>query len=111
MEINPPIGSSFFDYSAKYGGASREICPGNFTKKEKIELEDLAVRIHKAIGLSHYSRSDFIVSMRGIYALEANTLPGLTNESLFPKSLNAVGATLREFLNHIISLAYSRSVN
>jgi D-alanine-D-alanine ligase len=74
-----------------------------------VELQRLAALAHKALGLRHYSRSDFIVTpKRGIYFLETNTLPGLTSESLLPKSLYAVGATLPEFLDHIITLALER---
>lgn len=106
IEIIPPQESPFFDYYAKYSGKTREICPGNFSQKEKDELQELSKRIHTALGLRHYSRSDFIVHpRRGIYFLEVNTLPGLTEESLLPKALSAVGCSLPQFLEHIISLA------
>jgi D-alanine-D-alanine ligase len=106
IEIRVPKHKKFFDYDAKYSGISEEICPGNFRSDEKEELARLASLIHEGLGLSHYSRSDFIVHPRkGIYALEVNTLPGLTNESLTPKALYAVGATMPEFLKHIINLA------
>jgi len=106
IEIRIPDSKKFFDYDAKYAGISEEICPGNFTNEEKRELERLAELIHSGLNLSHYSRSDFILHpKKGIYALEVNTLPGLTNESLTPKALCAVGATMPEFLDHIISLA------
>lgn len=110
IEIRIPKTKTFFDYDAKYSGISEEICPGNFTREEKEELERLASLIHTGLNLSHYSRSDFIVHpKRGIYALEVNTLPGLTDESLTPKALSAVGATMPEFLDHIIKLALNRS--
>lgn len=104
VEIIPEFG--FFDYDAKYGGGTQEICPGNFSQAEKYELQDLAKKAHKALGLRHYSRSDFIISpKRGIYILETNSLPGLTEESLFPKSLKAVGSSLEEFVEHLINIA------
>jgi len=107
-EIIPAEGSIFFDHDAKYSGASEEICPGNFTQEESAEIKRLALEAHHLLGLEHYSRSDFIVSPRGIYILEVNSLPGLTRESLFPKSLEAVGSSMPEFLEHIISLAMNR---
>ena len=70
-------------------------------------MQNYALKIHKALGLRHYSRSDFIVSPRGIYALEVNTLPGLTSESLFPKAMAAVGCGYADFLDHLIGLALS----
>jgi len=109
IEIRIPRESTFFDNEVKYNGQSKEICPGNFTHGEKEELERLAALIHKGINLSHYSRSDFIIHpKRGIYALEVNTLPGLTGESLIPKALNAVGSNLPEFIDHIIKLALKK---
>lgn len=111
IEIRPhnAKGKAFFDFEAKYEGMSDEIVPGNFTASEKLELEDLARRVHKALDLHHYSRTDFIVSpRRGIYVLEVNTLPGLTEASLVPKALEAVGAPLPHFLDHVIQLALAR---
>ena len=106
VEIRKPTESAFFDYNAKYNGQSQEICPGNFTIEEKNIIQKMAQEAHSALGLRHYSRSDFIIHpKRGIYILETNTLPGLTGESLLPKSLKAVGCTLPDFLDHLIKLA------
>lgn len=106
IEIRKPKESEFFDFDAKYGGKSEEICPGNFTKKEKEMIQKMAEDTHKALGLKHYSRSDFIIHpKRGVYILEINTLPGLTKESLIPKSLKAVGCSFSDFLDHLITLA------
>lgn len=97
--------SDFFDYNAKYSGCSKEICPSNFVNIIKEEIQRLAITAHKALGLRHYSQSDFIVSPRGIYFLEINTLPGLIEESLLPKALKAGGTILPEFLDHLVELA------
>ncbi len=109
VEIRPPEGKDFFDYDAKYSGKSRELCPGEFTPNEMNTLQQLAALAHRALGLRHYSRSDFIVSpKRGVYFLETNTLPGLTSESLLPKSLTASSCSMPEFLDHIIDQALQR---
>lgn len=105
VEIVPPATTDFFDYDAKYGGGSQEICPGRFPFATHQALRQLASRAHKAIGARHYSRSDFIISPKGIYILETNTLPGLTEQSLLPKALVVGGVTMPEFLDHIVSLA------
>lgn len=104
VEIIPP-GKDFFSYDAKYTGTTKEVCPGNFTRAISDQLMDHARTMHSTLGLRHYSRSDFIVSSRGVYYLETNTLPGLTSESLFPKSLASVGITLPEFFSHLTELA------
>ncbi len=109
VEIIPPPASSFFDYEAKYGGATRELCPApSLSDDEKRMVMEMAVRAHKAIGARHYSRSDFIISRRGIQILEINTLPGLTEHSLIPKSLAAVGCSLSDFLDHVVTLALQK---
>lgn len=105
VEIIPPEKNKFFDYEAKYGGGTREICPGRFDLKTKKEIEDLAKRAHAALGCAGYSRSDFIVSPRGIFLLELNNLPGLTSESLLPKSAAAVGLNFDCLLDHLIQCA------
>lgn len=108
IEIIPPQGK-FFDYEAKYTGISQELCPGNFTLEEKTALEKYAKTIHEALELRHYSRSDFIIHpKRGIFFLETNTLPGLTSESLVPKSLKAAGCDFPIFLDHLVELAMRR---
>lgn len=104
IEIIPPSGD-FFSYEAKYSGATREICPGNFSRVDSEELQRLARVMHRLLGLRHYSRSDFIVAPKGVYYLETNTLPGLTAESLMPKALASVGVAFPDFLSHLVMLA------
>ena len=83
-----------------------DICPGNFTVEEKRALEAAAKALHHGFDLSHYSRADFILHpKRGIYAIGMNPLPGLTDSSLLPKALAAVGSSMPEFAEHIIGLA------
>lgn len=96
-----------WDYEAKYDGSVEELCPGHFTREEKDEIERLSLLAHQTLGLSHYSRSDFIVAQDGIYFLEVNTLPGLTPTSLLPKALDAVGCAYGDFIEHLIRLAHS----
>ncbi len=104
VEIRPH--TAFFDYDAKYAGMSEEIVPARLAHAIKEELSHLAQKAHHALGLRHYSRSDFIISpRRGIYLLETNTLPGLTDESLVPKALRAVGSDTHELVHHLITLA------
>ena len=103
VEIRPS--ADFFDYNAKYVSGTQEIVPATFPSPIKKEIERIAIQIHENLGLRHYSRSDFIVHpKRGIFALEVNTLPGLTNESLIPKALRAVGSDLHHLVDHLLGL-------
>lgn len=105
IEIVPPPGALFFSADVKYSGETEEICPGRFTKEEKKGLMDAAQKVHQLLNLRQYSRSDFIVAKDGIYFLEVNTLPGLTAQSLFPKSMEAVGSSYKELILHLLATA------
>lgn len=110
IEIVKPKGADIWDYNNKYSADHEIVCPGRFTREEKDEIEQLSAKIHKALGLRHYSRSDFILSPKGIYVLEVNTLPGLTEHSLVPKSLQSAGISYDQFLDHLVTLALNRTV-
>jgi D-alanine-D-alanine ligase len=107
IEIVPGEGS--FDYTAKYLlKSTQEICPGRFSPDITAALKDQALRAHKALSCTGYSRTDFIVSEKGPVYLETNTLPGLTKASLYPKALNAQGIEFADFLKDQIVLAERR---
>lgn len=103
-ELIPPAGD-FFSRDSRYSGKTIQNCPGNFSRVESEELRRAAKVIHRALGLRHYSRSDFIVSPRGIYYLETDALPDITRHSSLSKSLSVAGISLPEFLHHVIGLA------
>ena len=108
VEIIPPPEVTFFDYENKYNGKSDEICPSRFDRVTKKNLEEIASLVHSKMGLSQYSRSDFMIGNApgekspSIYFLEVNTLPGLTSESLLPKALSAVGYSYGDFVAHLL---------
>lgn len=108
IEIIPKNPETLFNYQAKYDGTTQEICPAGFDLETKREIEEVAVKAHEILGCRHYSRSDMMVSAHGIYLLEINTLPGLTSESLIPKSCQAIGLSFSELLDHLIWLALNK---
>jgi D-alanine-D-alanine ligase len=104
VEIVP--GEGTFDYTAKYLlKSTEEICPGRFSPEVTAAIKDNALRAHKALSCSGYSRTDFIISDKGPVYLETNTLPGLTKASLYPKALKAQGVDFADFLKDQIVLA------
>jgi len=108
VEIIPAEGP--FDYVAKYlAKATQEICPARFAPEISAQLMDHALKAHRALSCSGYSRSDFIVSEQGLIFLETNTLPGLTRASLYPKALKAQGIEFTDFLRDQIALAIKRA--
>ena len=70
---------------------------------EKIKSEKELTKIYNYLLSEKISRSDFIVADDDIYFLEVNTLPGLTEHSLVPKSLAAVGCSYNDFIEHLLT--------
>lgn len=108
IEIVPPEGSSF-DYVAKYQSGSEgaaELCPAPISEKETHLLQETALKFHKALGLSVYSRTDFILDSDGCaWCLEVNTLPGMTPASLIPKAATVAGMSYGELCEEIVQLS------
>ena len=91
VEIRPK--HELFDYECKYTpGMAEEIAPAPIDAALAAKLQDAAQRAHRALKLGGYSRIDFRADADGgIFFLEANTLPGLTANSLIPKAARAAG--------------------
>ncbi len=108
IEIVPPEGKDF-DYVSKYqSGAdgAREICPAPIEEDERSLLSEAALKIHNALGLSVYSRTDFILDREGrAWCLEVNTLPGMTPNSLIPKAAALAGMSYPELCEQIVLLS------
>lgn len=105
IEIIPSRDCEFFTTEAKYDGKTQEICPGNFSYSEKNTLAEVSALVHKTLGLSQYSRSDFMIKNGQVYFLEVNTLPGLTKESLYPKAAAAVGLEFDSLIELLVETA------
>jgi len=79
--------------------------PSNFTHEQKETIAEMARATHRALGLSHFSNVDMILTKRGPYVLEANTSPMLHDKAPFHHMLESVGSSLRDFAEHAIALA------
>ncbi|PYY29167.1 D-alanine--D-alanine ligase [Paenibacillus illinoisensis] len=97
--------AEFFDYSSKYndGGAEEQVIqlPADIHKR----VEDAALVCYRVLKCSVYARVDMIIRDGMPYVLEVNTLPGLTRNSLLPKSAAAAGISFTELLDTIIELS------
>ena len=108
VEIRPK--SSFFDYTAKYTtGASEEIVPAPRPPELLARIQEAAVTAHRAIECRGISRTDMILNDDRLHVLEINTLPGLTTNSLIPKSFKATGGTFPGLLDLLIRQALRRN--
>ena len=102
IEIIPKEG--FYDYANKYQpGAALEVCPAEIPAETEEKLRAAALRVYETLGLSVYSRADFIVTEDGEpWFLEINTLPGMTPTSLLPQEAAAVGIDYKELCSRIV---------
>jgi D-alanine-D-alanine ligase len=109
IEIRP-LASNYFSYKAKYkDGGSLELVPAPRPKKLLKQIQELALKAHRLLNCQGVSRTDMILAGDGtLYALELNSLPGLTANSLLPKSFKAAGGTYKELLHILIQDALKK---
>jgi D-alanine-D-alanine ligase len=110
IEIVPDASYRFFDYQAKYtDGATEEICPARISEKMAEICRACAKTAHGVLGCSVWSRSDMIIREERIYVLETNTIPGMTENSLFPLAAKVAGFSLSGLLDELITLSLERA--
>jgi D-alanine-D-alanine ligase len=98
-----------FDYECKYTPGMAEEFPAQLPPAYAARVCDAALRAHRALKLGGYSRIDFRADASGdIFCLEANTLPGMTANSLIPKAARAAGIGFPELCETICRLALER---
>ena len=102
VEIIPK--GAYFDYESKYqAGGAVELCPAPITDAAWKQVGEMALKLHKGLGLSVYSRSDFILDENGqAWCLEINTLPGMTPTSLVPQEAAQVGLSYGDLCQRIV---------
>lgn len=105
IEVIPPQGGEF-DYENKYNGASAELCPPPSLDQQQIKnAQKIAQQVHKAMGCRHLSRVDTIMRPDGSFiVLEINTIPGLTNQSLYPRAAAEAGIMMPELVVRFVNL-------
>lgn len=94
----------FFDYEAKYHGASQEITPANVDDSIADKIKKEAVKAYKIFNCRGVVRIDFIYNEeeKKPYMLEINTVPGQSEASIVPQQVKAMGWTLKEFYTALI---------
>jgi D-alanine-D-alanine ligase len=97
--------TGWFDYDAKYNGFSREVCPAEIPDSLAAEVQAISARIYRHLGCKGLVRMDYISAADGVYFLEVNIIPGMTNASLVPKMVRAAGIDFTTFLSTIIENA------
>ncbi len=101
VEIVPVSGT--YDFESKYTpGATEEVCPARLSDLLIAETQRQALIAHKALGCQGCTRTDMIVDGDRIVCLEVNTLPGMTETSLFPKSASVYGMSFADLCEWIV---------
>ncbi|MGI9086705.1 MAG: D-alanine--D-alanine ligase [Chthoniobacterales bacterium] len=105
----------FYDFAEKYpflnpgaspGGGARHVCPAEISTEQTAEIQDLALRAHRSLGLEVYSRVDVMLPRTGApTVLELNTIPGMTPTSLLPDAAAVAGISYPELCARIIELS------
>ncbi len=105
-EVFPTISikanSEFFDFESKYSqnGATEEVV--YLEEKLQEEINEISKGCWKAFNCKAYVRVDVIISDGVPYVLELNTLPGMTQTSLIPRSAKAKGIEFSQLIEKII---------
>jgi len=97
--------NSFFDYNAKYEGASEEITPARISEKDSKTVSKVALKVYKTLAIRGFSRAEYIIKDGVPYFIEINTIPGLTEESILPQQARAAGISLSELFESSIKNA------
>lgn len=100
-----PDDAQILHFAHHHTGGHQHIVPSDFEHAEKQALAAAAKQAHRALGLSGFSRADFILTNRGPYLLEVNSLPGLHEHASLPHMLSSVGSSIRDFVRHAIGLS------
>jgi len=102
--------NDFFDYEAKYLGKSEEVTPANLSEEIKNSVEETAKKVYEALGMSGFSRTDFIIMNDVPHFIEINTNPGLSPQSIFPQQAAYSNMPMSDLLDNEISLALQRKL-
>lgn len=102
--------TEFYDYEAKYlRDDTKYHCPSGLDAATEKKIQALALRAFDALGCSGWGRVDFMVDGNGAaYALEVNTVPGMTDHSLVPKAAAAAGIGFDELVLRILETSRTR---
>lgn len=105
IEIVPAV--KFYDYEAKYApGGSKHLLPAPISAAVYAEVQRLSLAAHRALGCRGVTRSDFrydeSAGVKGLFCLEVNTQPGMTETSLVPELAMHAGATFEELVRWMV---------
>ena len=100
--------NEFFDYDAKYHGASEEITPARISEEMMQKVHDVATKVYDTLKMSGMSRSEYIIVDSVPHFIERNTLPGFSPASILPQQLTHAGIRIKDFVSSEINQALKK---
>ncbi len=106
IEIVPTV--KFYDYEAKYApGGSKHLLPAPVAPAIYREVQRLSLAAHRALGCRGVTRSDFryddgLDGAKGLFCLEVNTQPGMTETSLVPELAAHAGVSFEDLVRWMV---------
>jgi len=99
----------FFDYEAKYEGASTEITPAEIDEVVTDKIRETAAKVYKVFNCRGVVRVDFIYNEeeKQPFMLEVNTIPGQSEASIVPQQVKAMGWSLKEFYTKLVEECFN----
>ena len=111
VEIRKQENAEFYDLNVKYIDPSQvHRIPAQIAPEDYARAQELACRAHEALGCTGFSRSDFIVTENGPVILETNTIPGMTDTSLYPDEVRHAGMAFSDVCARLVELALDGSL-
>ncbi len=108
VEVRPT--NEFYDYEAKYtAGKTQYILPPEMDERSYARAMEAGLAAHRALGCGGATRVDLLVDGDDMYALEVNTIPGMTEMSLLPKIAALSGLDFKALLEEIVKDALAGS--
>lgn len=100
--------NEFFDYKAKYEGESEEITPARLDDETRKKVEEIAIRAYESLGMSGFSRSEYIIMNGTPYMLEMNTNPGFSPASILPQQAKIYGISIKDLCGNEVEKALTK---
>lgn len=102
-EIVSKTEAKFFDYKAKYTqGAADEITPARIPDALTQQVQETTAYLYKKLELKGVCRLDYIHGPKGLYFLEANITPGMSERSIVPQQAAHVGISLEQLFSDVL---------
>jgi D-alanine-D-alanine ligase len=106
-----PQESDTYDFESRYEiGRTRFACPAQLDEATTQRAQEIAMSVWRLLGCAGFARVDLMLETETgqLYVLEANTIPGLTETSLFPQAAEAAGIAFEDLIARVLDLAVGR---